>query len=102
MMLYNITFNVDQDIEQEWLTWIKMTYIDNVMGTGLFQNYRLFKLLSEPENNGTTFALQFYAKNLDNIETYIDKYASSIVKQHNEKFKYKQVAFMTLLESVDL
>jgi len=102
MMLYNITFNVDLDIEEEWLSWIKISYITNVMRTGSFQNYRLFKLLSDTENNGTTYALQFYAKNLDDIETYIEKHAPNIVKEHNEKFKYKQVAFMTLLESVDI
>lgn len=102
MMLYNITFNIEENIENEWLSWTREFYIAKVMHSGLFRHYRLFKLLSEQENNGITYALQFYADNLNAIDEYIEHHAPAIVKEHNERFKYKQVAFMTLLESVDI
>ena len=101
-MLYNITFNVDQDIQEQWLHWLKEKYIAKVMQTGLFLKYRFYRLLSEVENDGITYALQFYAESLDDIDTYIEDHAPAIVHEQNEKFKHRQVAFMTLLESVEI
>ena len=36
MILYNITVNIDHDIHQEWLVWMKDIHIPDVLSTGLF------------------------------------------------------------------
>lgn len=101
MILYNITFNVEQQIEKEWLTWIREHYFEYVLGTDLFIDVKLFRLLNETENDGITYSVQFYTDTLDKAEIYLEKYANKIVERHNEAFKYKHVSFMTLLESVE-
>lgn len=101
MILYNITFNVEPEIQQEWLAWMNDHYYPFVLGTDLFFDVKLFKLLNETENQGITYAVQFFTDSLDKAEIYLEKYAPTIVGRHNEVFKYKHVSFMTLLESVD-
>ena len=102
MILYNITFSVEPDIEREWLAYIREQYIPEVLATGKFNTSTLFRLLGETANSDSTFALQFTAENLGEVQTYLDRYAPGITDKHLARFRHKHVAFMTLLESVDL
>jgi len=101
MILYNITFNIEPEIREEWLAWMKEHYYTYVLGTDLFFDVKLFRLLNETENEGITYSVQFFTDTLDKAEVYLEKYASEIVTRHNETFKYRHVSFMTLLESVE-
>lgn len=100
MFLYNITFNIETNIEADWLGWMKQHYIPFVMKTEMFEDYKFFRLLNETENNGRTYSLQFFASSLDHVNTYLEKHAPSIVNLHNNTFKYKHVSFMTILEGI--
>lgn len=101
MILYNITFNIEPEILQDWHAWMKTNYIPYVLGTDLFFDVKMYKLLNETENQGFTYSIQFFTDSLDKVELYLEKFAQKIVNEHNETFKYKHVSFMTLLESVD-
>jgi hypothetical protein len=59
------------------------------------------RLLNETENTDTTYAVQYMAKNLTILEEYLSKHAQTFVNEHMEKFKYKHVAFMSVLEEVN-
>ena len=98
MILYNVTVNIDQDVELEWLEWMKKEHIPNVMATGLFFDQKIFRLLNEEE--GSTYSFQYFAKSLEDLNLYFDKYAPKLVKEHLDKYKHKHVAFRTVLERV--
>ena len=98
MILYNITFNIEPEIQQEWLVWMNLHYTPFVLETDLFTEVRIFKLLNETENQGHTYSVQFLS--LEKVNTYLENHAPEIVDQHNKAFKYKHVSFMTILESV--
>ena len=101
MILYNITFNIEPEINQQWLDWMKRHYYTYVLGTDLFFDVKLFKLLNETENEGITYSVQFFTDTLDKAEIYLEKFAPSIVARHNEAFIYMLVSFMTLLVGVE-
>lgn len=101
MYLYNITFNIEPDIKQQWISWMKDEYISFVLNTGFFKEVKLFRLLNETENQGFTYSVQFFSDSLDKINQYLENSANEIVDRHNLLFKYKHVSFMTILESVD-
>ena len=98
MILYNVTVNIDQDVEEEWLDWMKTVHIPNVMSTGLFFDQKIYRLLNEEE--GSTYSLQYFCKSLEDLNHYFDTYAPDLVKEHLEKYKDKHVAFRTVLEAV--
>lgn len=102
MILYNITFSIEPDIEREWLGYMSKQYIPEVLATGKFIKCTLFRLLGETANSDSTFALQFTAENLGEVQSYLDRFAPGITDSHLARFRHKHVAFMTLLESVDL
>lgn len=101
MILYNVTVKIDLDIEKEWLSWIKSNFITRILATNLFIDHKLFRLLNEADGEGITFAVQFYANSISEIEIFLNNYAHAITEEHRIHFKNKHVAFMTLLESVD-
>ncbi|NJN24694.1 MAG: DUF4286 family protein [Cyclobacteriaceae bacterium] len=101
MILYNITFNIEPEIKGEWFSWMKNKYCPYVLESGYFNDFRIFHLLSETENDGLTYSVQFFADTLDHVNAYLEKHAPRIVHAHNEAFRHKHVSFMSILESVD-
>lgn len=83
------------------MSWMREHYYPYVMDTGLFSEYKIFKLLNETENEGFTYSVQFFSESLGKVNTYLEKYAHKITETHNETFRHKHVSFMTILESVD-
>lgn len=100
MILYNITVNLDKEAEQEWLAWMKTQHIPDMLATGLFLENKIFRLLNETENEGSTFSVQYFAKNLDDIESYINLHSQKLQSEHAKRFEGRFVAFRTLLEGV--
>ena len=98
MILYSVTVNIDQEVETEWLKWMKEVHVPNVMATGIFFDYKIFRLLNEDQ--GSTYSFQYFAKTLEEVNIYFEKYAPALVEEHLEKYKDRHVAFRTVLESV--
>lgn len=99
MILYNITFNVEPEIQEEWHVWMINEYLPFVLGTNLFFDSKMFRLINEDQ--GLTYSVQFFSDSLKKVNTYLENYAPEIVDRHNDTFKYKHVSFMTILESID-
>ena len=101
MILYNITFNIEPEIKEEWLSWINREYVSYLMETGSFLEIKIFHLLNETENQGLTYSVQCFSDSLEKVNSYLEVFAPRIVERHNQVFKYKHVSFMTILEEVD-
>lgn len=100
MILYNVTVNIDQTVEQEWLQWMKEVHIPEVMATGMFLENKIFKLLVE-EEQGTTYSFQYFAKSIKELNQYLQKFAPALQQDHAVKYNNKFVAFRSMLELVD-
>ena len=99
MILYNVTVSVDGTIEKEWLKWMRETHIPDVMATKLFVDHKIFKLLNEVDG-GTTYAIQYFALDLTDINTYNREHAPRLQQEHLERYQAKAIAFRTLLQQV--
>lgn len=101
MILYNVTVNIDSDVEQDWIQWMKETHIPEVMQTGYFTENRMLKMLSEVEDEtGRTYAIQYTADNLGRLEEYLEKAAPKLQKQSIIRYGTKMAAFRSVLEEV--
>ena len=101
MILYNVTVNIENDVEDEWLAWMKNDHIPKVLATGQFVDHKIYRLIGEIPNNGTTYSIQYFASSMQQIDTYLTKFATKLRDEHIQKFKDKHVAFRTVLELVD-
>ena len=99
MIIYNVTVNVENDIREEWLQWMKAKHIPDVMATGYFIEHKICKVLVD-EEQGTTYSIQYTAANMKDLEEYQRDHAPRLQKDHTDKYAGKFVAFRTLLEIV--
>ncbi len=99
MIVYNVTVKVENDVHEEWLSWMKETHIPEVMETGLFAANNMMKVLVDDED-GVTYSIQYKTTSWENLKEYQDKHAPLLQKKHTEKYQGKFVAFRTLLEEV--
>lgn len=101
MVIYNVTVNIDSDVEADWIQWMQEVHIPEVMSTGFFQEHRLMRMLSEVEDaTGKTYAIQYMANSLDELETYLNTSAPKLQKASIIRYGTKMAAFRTVLEEV--
>jgi hypothetical protein len=100
MILYNITVSVENSVAEDWLTWMKEVHIPEVMATGYFLKNQLCRLLNEIDNGGTTYAVQYYCRSLEDLEEYQRDYAPALQAKHADRYGEKSLAFRTMLEVV--
>ena len=99
MILYNVTINIDEDVQDEWLNWMKDTHIPDVMKTGLFLENRICRILAE-EEGGHSYAIQYLLASKANYDDYQSNHAANLQAEHNDKFNGKFAAFRTILEVI--
>lgn len=99
MIIYNVTVNVENEVREEWIRWMKEVHIPDVMKTGLFIENRFCRVMVD-EESGTTYSIQYMCATMTDYENYRDNHAQRLQKQHTDKFRDKYVAFRTLLETV--
>jgi penicillin V acylase-like amidase (Ntn superfamily) len=101
MILYNVTVNVPSEIADEWLGWMKDEHIPEVMATGKFTEFKIFKLLTDvPNNEGLNFAIQYFCASMSDYEHYQETYAPALQAKHHNRYGNVCYAFRTLLELV--
>jgi hypothetical protein len=100
MIIYNVTLNVDDEIHFKWLEWMQKEHIPGMLSTGLFTGYRLCRLL-DVEDVGTTYAVQYSCKNLEDYNSYKTNHAPKMQQEGINKFQDKFTAFRTLMEVVE-
>lgn len=100
MLLYNETIGIDSGIESTWLEWIKDVYIPGVMNTGLFVEYKIYKILHDNEDGTISYSIQYFSQSIDHIQQYIEVFAPTLMEEHRNRFVNRHVVFRTLLEQV--
>lgn len=100
MIIYSVTINIDNEVHDDWLKWIKEVHIPDVMRTGLFTESRIMKLLNV-DDEGTTYAIQYTARSMKDYERYQEEFAPALQAQHTQRYRDKFVAFRSLLEVME-
>ena len=99
MILYNVTVKILNEVNLDWLNWMKTVHIPDVMNTGLFVENKICRIIEE-DPDGTTYAIQYFCKDMDTFMKYQNEYAKELQKEHTQRYDGKYVAFRTLMEVV--
>jgi len=98
-IIYNVTCNVETDIANEWITWMRSVHIPEVMQTGLFISYKFMQVIGpavDEEDSGKTYAVQYILPNIENFLTY-----KALKEKTFQKYGERVLAFRTLLEMME-
>ncbi len=101
MLIYNVTTQVEWDIQEAWVNWMKEEHIPRVMSAGHFTHHRMVKLLEVDDSDGPTFAVQYFCSTPEVYQLYVRTHAPQMRKVSQEKWGDKFISFRSLMEVVD-
>lgn len=102
MIIYNVTINIDENVQQSWLEWMRKVHIPDMLATGKFTEAKMSRVLVDEEMGGITYSIQYTALNRDILQQYYDEDAPRLRRETQERFGDQFVAFRTELEVVDI
>lgn len=100
MILYNVTVSVEESVQNEWLNWMKIEHIPEVMACGIFTKAQINRVIVQADSDNT-FAIAYTCSSMKELHQYQIKFAPELQKKHDEKFKEKAIAFRTLMEVIE-
>ncbi|GAA4378564.1 DUF4286 family protein [Hymenobacter koreensis] len=100
MILYNVTSSVDPEVADEWLTYMRDVHMPEVMASGFFLRSQICRLLNE-ENDGCTYATQYYCVSMEQLEEYQETAAPGLRADLETRFPGQYVSFRTVLEVIE-
>jgi hypothetical protein len=102
MVLFSLTVNIDTEIEEDWLEWMRQTFIPSLWLTGFFQEKRFLRLLGDHEQGGSTYSLQLTLDQLDKMKQFEALHLQDFREILYGKYAGRLVDFYTILEKVDI
>jgi len=101
MIVHNVTIKIDPHVESEWLKWQKNDHIPAMMATGLFAQYKFFRLLEQEESDGITYVMQYFCDSFGHYEKYTAEFASQLQGEASARWKNEFITFRTVMEIVN-
>jgi hypothetical protein len=101
MIVYNVTVNVDTDVHEEWVKYMREEHIPDVLKTGCFIEARFTRVVVK-EEQGVTYSVQYLCESEEILQQYADDFAPALQKDHKDRFEGRFAAFRTMLEVVDV
>lgn len=100
MIIYNITYNVEHSVSEDWQRYMKEIHIPEVMECRIFISANMNKVLSG-NDDGDTFAIQYKCNSMKDLHKYEIKFAAELQKKHTDRYGKKVVDFRTMLQELD-
>lgn len=101
-ILYNITYQVERSILEEWLEWMKEVYIARALKLNGFEAHKLMKIIQNDEQGpDIAFACQFTVKSKGHFLYFHDTLHKELSALSQTKFGEKSLSFATLMEIHD-
>ena len=101
MILYNVTFFVNNNIEDKWLDWSKKHIAESVQESDYFSDFSLYKILNNEQNDGqSTFSCQLFTDSLHKIQLYEIELEESLLNKMSVKFGQQALFFKSIMKKV--
>lgn len=102
MILYGITINIDKQIHDHWIDWMKTQHVPAILNCGLIKDNKILKLLTEEDGNpGVTYSFQYFFKDLDALQKFKDEFEPGLDTILYSKYRNQLVDFRTILEVIE-
>ena len=98
MIIYNITNKVHPSVEGAWLQWQKEEHIPDIMRSGQFTGYKIFRLLEHDDSDGVTYIIQYTAPSQQHYQHYINTFDTAFRQKAFDKWGDLFIAFRTIMQ----
>lgn len=102
MIIFNTTYHADNARKDEFIGWLKESYIPAVLEHGLLQEPQLTRIFADNEEEGTSLSLQFKSPDTQALERWHEECGEALLAEMQKRFGDQVLGFSTLLEVIDL
>ena len=92
MIIFNTTYHADNARKDEFIDWLKESYIPTVVEHGLLREPQLTRIFADNEDEGTSLSL----------ERWHEECGEALLAEMQKRFGDQVLGFSTLLEVIDL
>lgn len=100
MYIYNVTINIDESVQEDWLHWMRNIHIPEMLATGKFSKALMTRVIIEEEMGGLTFSIQYTTDSKETLDKYYAEDAERLQSRGTERFGGMFVTFRTELAIV--
>jgi hypothetical protein len=100
MFIYNVTVHVESSVEGKWLDWMRDEHIPAVLNTGKFTQAKLFKVITDQDQGGVSYATQYHCASSKEYEQYLSENAENLRQEAQDRFGSSILAVRTQLEEI--
>lgn len=100
-LIYNVTIKISPEVHDDWVEWMRHEHIPEVMTTACFSSFRFLHLEGYDDEEGITYAIQYYCPSETLYEIYRSEYAPVMQEKHKARYSGKFVAFRTILSVLE-
>ena len=100
MYIYNVTINVDESIHDQWIEWMQLNHIPEVLATGKFTKALMSQVLVNEDMGGITYSIQYSCATKELLMSYYQEDAPRLRQDLQKKFSNKFGAFRTEMKIV--
>lgn len=100
MFVYNVTLNMDIEIEAEALEWVKSEFIPRAMKEGPFHEFQLCKLKFADQET-PAYAIQFYCNGDMDMDELLNPVQSTYLEWVADRFGLQVMSFASVLDIIE-
>ena len=100
MLIYNVTAHVEPSVEKIWLDWMEQYHIPEMHATQKFTNTKIFKVITDQDTGGISYAVQYHCENRAKLEAYLSQDAELLRQKVNAKIGDQVLFFRTELQLI--
>lgn len=100
MYIYNVTVNIEESVQEEWVRWMREVHIPEMLATGKFVKALMTRVMVEEEMGGLTFSIQYTADSRETLDNYYKEDSERLHGRAAARFGGKFVTFITELAIV--
>lgn len=100
MIIYNVTTNIHESVQGQWMIWMQHKHIPDMLATGKFSSARMVRVLIEEEMGGTTYSVQYTTESKEMLDKYYQEDAPKLRDEGQKLFGDKMLSFRTELEVI--
>lgn len=102
MILINTTFYVESSVETEFLRWVRTDYLPSATSLAGFSYPSLARLMLEPQDGMTGYAVQVHAKDPETAVSWHDAEGARLRGELSARFGQRVLFFTTYMEQLPL
>jgi hypothetical protein len=100
MHVYNISFQIAPNLQEQWLEWMQSKFIPMFQETGCFQQHQFYQLDVEADQ-APTYTIQLFAQSPENLAQFKETFSVPLLDELQKTWGDQCFHFVTTMRIVN-